>query len=244
MTICKQTAKCVYIELKVWYTLFVVVGEIMEFKRASSSEQKELRRNAIIDSGVSIFLEDGYSAVNFGRVAQSLSINRTVIYNYFSNPADILLGYLSNKLSDLTQYLVTRENYEVSPLLIMVQLVNNDNEFQEVVAIVSTILEPESSSEHCMRFRKKLKQFKDILRMVSIEYDPLTTNDEFDEQFDAFIVMFIGIAAIKIKSKEVIDICIETGAPVFNVDLFEMCYRYYQGTRHIENGHKIWKKKI
>lgn len=215
----------------------------MDFKRASTPEQREQRRNDIINSALNIYLEEGYTGLNFGKIAENLDINRTVIYKYYSNPADVLLGYLSNKVSDLTQYLVSKENYEVSPLLIMVQMVNNDTEFQNVVSIVSTILEPQSSREHIVKFRKKLKQFRDILRMVSIEFDPKTTNDEFDEQFDTFIVMFIGIAAIRIKNQGTLDICAEVGAPTFDVNLYEMCYKFYQGTRHIDNGRKIWNNK-
>ncbi len=68
----------------------------MEFKRARSEEQVDIRKRQIIDAAFEIYQKDGYEAVIFSEIAKKTSFTRPAIYSYYKTRDDILMDIVGD----------------------------------------------------------------------------------------------------------------------------------------------------
>lgn len=217
----------------------------MDFKRANTEEQKEMRRDIIIDTAVKLYIEEGFNQITFAKIAEYSELKRTVIYGYYNNPADILLDYIGRKLDDMNNFLLT-DDMDINPIFRIVGLIDLDHELKQVGSIFSSVLEPASSDEHLYQFRKRFKRFSEILGMISMEYDPDFTEEEYAQYFASFQIMFVGVTSLYAYDKRVRDVCDRLGTPYFEIGICEAAMLVYADTRTIHLALPYWKevKKI
>ena len=61
------------------------------FIRARGEEQKEIRRQQIVDAAAALYAEVGYDKVTFSKIGRKVSFTRLNLYNYYQCKEDIFL---------------------------------------------------------------------------------------------------------------------------------------------------------
>ncbi|WOO86551.1 TetR/AcrR family transcriptional regulator [Mollicutes bacterium LVI A0039] len=214
----------------------------MDFKRATTYEKKEQRKCKIIEVTVELYLEEGFGAINFARIAERVDFNRTVIYNYYNNPADILLDYVGRKLDEINSVLLTNTEVDINPLYRVVGLLDLEHDFKQVASIFSSVLEPAASADHLIKFRKKLKRFSEILGMITIEDDPSFTIEEYKKYYGAFMIMFVGVTSLYAYDKRIRSVCDTVGSEYFQLGLCEAAMLVFSNTRNFELARPYWEE--
>ena len=78
-------------------------GKIMEFQRARSEEQKDIRRQQIINMTAQLFGEIGYEKITFTEIGKRLNFTRINLYHYFANRNDIFLELLLQDIEKMVE---------------------------------------------------------------------------------------------------------------------------------------------
>lgn len=74
----------------------------IQFKRARTPLQFELRAQQIIDACAHIFETEGYENVNFANISKLSNITRPLIYKYFESNEEILVEVLKREVHSFT----------------------------------------------------------------------------------------------------------------------------------------------
>lgn len=69
------------------------------------SEQREWRRNQLIDAAAQIALESGSEAITVSAVAQRAGLARTSVYEYFGSSSELVADLIIEELSAFTEIL-------------------------------------------------------------------------------------------------------------------------------------------
>jgi AcrR family transcriptional regulator len=67
-------------------------GDMVIKRRAISNEQKQVRRQAILDAALQLFQETSYEAVNIADVAKQADIAKGTVYLYFKTKEELFLA--------------------------------------------------------------------------------------------------------------------------------------------------------
>lgn len=78
-------------------------GKEMEFRRARNAEQKDIRRQQIINMTARLLEEIGYEKITFTEIGKCLSFTRINLYHYFANKNDIFLELLLQDIEEMVQ---------------------------------------------------------------------------------------------------------------------------------------------
>jgi AcrR family transcriptional regulator len=62
------------------------------------AENREIRRNQLIDAAMSLALESGVKSITVAAVASKAGLSRTAIYEYFSSSADLIVDLIMEEL--------------------------------------------------------------------------------------------------------------------------------------------------
>ena len=75
----------------------------MGFQRARKEEQRERRRQEILDAAWELFEEGGLEMVTFSTIGAKVSFTRQTIYTYYRSRDEVLLDLLSRRMEDFYQ---------------------------------------------------------------------------------------------------------------------------------------------
>ena len=78
-------------------------GKEMEFRRARNAEQKDIRRQQIINMTARLLEEIGYEKITFTEIGKCLSFTRINLYHYIANKNDIFLELLLQDIEEMVQ---------------------------------------------------------------------------------------------------------------------------------------------
>lgn len=70
----------------------------MEFQRARKEEQRERRRQEILDAAWELFKAGGLELVTFSTIGMKVSFTRQTIYTYYKSRDEVLLDILSRQM--------------------------------------------------------------------------------------------------------------------------------------------------
>lgn len=62
---------------------------------------REKRRRQIMETGLELFAELGYSSTSISRIAQKASISKGLMYNYFSSKEELLVTIIDNGIGEM-----------------------------------------------------------------------------------------------------------------------------------------------
>lgn len=75
----------------------------MVFQRARKEEQRERRRQEILDAAWELFEQGGLEMVTFSTIGAKVSFTRQTIYTYYRSRDEVLLDLLSRRMEDFYQ---------------------------------------------------------------------------------------------------------------------------------------------
>lgn len=75
----------------------------MGFQRARKEEQRERRRQEILDAAWELFGQGGLEMVTFSTIGAKVSFTRQTIYTYYRSRDEVLLDLLSRRMEDFYQ---------------------------------------------------------------------------------------------------------------------------------------------
>lgn len=215
----------------------------MNFKRATTSKQRESRREAIIDATLVIYLQDGFSEVSFAKVGELIEVNRSVIYSYYKCPSDVLIDFLSRRLDEyIIEIANSRTELNICPIFHIVGLMDLDEEFKSVVSIFFSVLEPAASDDVVFKFRNRLERFIEQLRILTLEDKPDLTNEQYLGYVEQYIVLYLGVCNSYTREKSVFASFGDNLISINNISVCESCMLLFQNTPHYEETKEYWGK--
>jgi AcrR family transcriptional regulator len=80
------------------------------------AEQRDWRRNQLIDAAASIALESGAKSLTVSAVSKRAGVSRTAIYEYFATTADLVAELVTHELSTYADFLAAACSEETSAI--------------------------------------------------------------------------------------------------------------------------------
>ncbi len=183
-----------------------------------------------------IYMEEGYAALNMARIAEESGIYRNTLYKLYKGPADILLDALGYWLDEHTKVLLSQEEQTVNPLYKIIAIMDLDLNFKRLGAIYPSILEPSASDQSILKFRKKMKRFIEILGIVSMEFDPELTIEEYTSYYQSFLILALGVTNLYTYDKRIIEVNNKLGIDYIEFGICELAVEFFAGTPGLDEA--------
>ncbi len=170
----------------------------MNWQRARTDERKNERKEAIYTAAFSLFKEHGYNNVSFNGIAIKAGFTKSNMYRYFSSKEDIFLSVFMELFEvwfvdcqARLQKLSTN-----SPLNKFVNLwvaVYLDHpEFLDLIPLLFTSLERNSSFEQLVKFKKRSKE---LLYLLAMEVGRIYPNVQGEKAFRFLSLSFAATSS-------------------------------------------------
>ncbi len=144
----------------------------MDWKRASTTEKKNERREAIHKAAFELFKKKGYDNVSFNGIASEAGFTKSNMYRYFKSKEEIFLNIFAELFEKWSEncikYLQTLEqNTNVSNFAeTWVNTLLSHQQFLDLTPILFLSLEKNSSYEQLTQFKKLSGNY---LHNISVE---------------------------------------------------------------------------
>ena len=141
------------------------------FIRARGEEQKEIRRQQIVDAAAALYAEVGYDKVTFSKIGRKVSFTRLNLYNYYQCKEDIFLTLLLqdrwNTLEDAQNTFSGAVTDRDAFCLAWAEMLLRHQRMMALFSIANTVILKDASSEMHKRFRSKISQISgELVRLV------------------------------------------------------------------------------
>ncbi len=164
----------------------------MSFKRAITKEQRDMQRETIEAEALNLFMNEGFDAVTFNRIAKNTELSRSVLYSLYESPADILLACLKQKYRAVYQTLSSEQDSDIDVIYRLTALIDLDLSFKALGASFSTILEPNASMDAVIKY----KQFNAKTQALLGEYILSTSDEELETSIASYLkaltILYVG----------------------------------------------------
>jgi len=162
----------------------------MEFERARSNEQKELRLKQIKDATMHLYNTVVYQDISMASIAKELDFTRGNLYKYYATKEEILLDVLSDRINlwhhnldaEMTNIPIndTKQFCEI-----WANVTNDSKDFLKLFSILFSIIERNVSVE-------KLTEFKKEILASNMEAANLI-KEKFPDLSDEHIINFLSL---------------------------------------------------
>lgn len=129
----------------------------MEFQRARTEMQKQLRIDEILNATASLYEKYPYEKITFSLIAKEYNLTRSNIYKYFQKKEDIFLELLSQDIIDWGDTL--------------------EKELQPLIAETDNEKKLDSFAKICS---KVILNYERMLKLFSIQFTLLVENATFE----------------------------------------------------------------
>lgn len=154
----------------------------VSFLRARGEEQKNIRRQQIVDAAASLYAEVGYDKVTFSKIGRKVSFTRLNLYNYYRCKEDIFLTLLLqdrwNTLEDAKDTFSGAVADRDAFCLAWAKLLLRHQRMMALFSIANTVILKDASSEMHKRFRMEISQISDELVKLVQELFPAFTAEQ------------------------------------------------------------------
>ena len=145
--------------------------EDVGFIRARGEEQKEIRRQQIVDAAASLYAEVGYDKVTFSKIGRKVSFTRLNLYNYYQCKEDIFLTLLLqdrwNTLEDARKSFSGVVTDRDAFCLARAEMLLRHQRMMALFSIANTVILKDASSEMHKRFRLEISQISgELVKLV------------------------------------------------------------------------------
>lgn len=144
----------------------------MNWQRARTDEKRHERKVAIYEAAYSLFKAHGYNDVSFNGIAAEAGFTKSNMYRYYSSKEDIFLNVFMELFeiwfSDCQARLQKlRKNSRLDRFAdLWVDVYLSHPEFLDLIPLLFTSLEQNSSFEQLIAFKRRSKE---LLYMITIE---------------------------------------------------------------------------
>ena len=138
----------------------------MDFKRARSEEQRQLRITQFLDTAAMLYEEEGYDKVSLTQISKVLNFHRNNVYNYFNCKEDLFLTLILRDLSDAIEDGIATfsQKLELEEFgRVFTQLLMRHQRLLDLASITNTTILGFASPNIHKRFRLQLKTIQDKL---------------------------------------------------------------------------------
>ena len=152
------------------------------FIRARGEEQKEIRRQQIVDAAAALYAEVGYDKVTFSKIGRKVSFTRLNLYNYYQCKEDIFLTLLLqdrwNTLEDAQNTFSGAVTDRNAFCLAWAEMLLRHQRMMALFSIANTVILKDASSEMHKRFRMEISQISGELVKLVQELFPAYTPEQ------------------------------------------------------------------
>ena len=138
--------------------------------------EHEKRRREILEKALDVFMDEGFEAVTFQKIADRCGITRTTLYTYFKNKRDIFNFSIKQFLSileiDITEIRKEKDLTHKEKLTrVMIVIIERLEENRRILSVVLNYLVYISKGDHDAdyRFRRRTVRLRHILATMLIE---------------------------------------------------------------------------
>jgi AcrR family transcriptional regulator len=199
-------------------------------RRAISDEQKEERRQAILDATLQLFQETSYEAVNMVDVANKAGVAKGTIYLYFKTKEELFLALLAQEFEDwfdeadagFKQIQTNQEICTVDELITLIGCSLEDRStLIRLTAILHSILEQNIDFATALHFKQML--LARILRTGTLLETCLSFLEPGQGTFVMLYVyvLLIGVQQLAEPAPIVRQVIAQKGLEVFQVDFID-----------------------
>lgn len=189
----------------------------VHFLRARGEEQKQIRRQQIVDAAAALYAEVGYDKVTFSKIGRKVSFTRLNLYNYYPCKEDIFLTLLLqdrwNTLEDARETFAGAVTDRDAFCLAWAQLLLRHQRMMALFSIANTVILKDASSEMHRRFRSEISQISDKLVELVQELFPAFTKQqaEFFVNCESSYALTLYPASLEYKKRMHIEIFEDAG---------------------------------
>jgi len=131
------------------------------WQRARTSEQKEIRKNDLLNSTSELFIDKEYDQISLAMIAEGAGMSKPNIYKYFDSKEDIFLSLVLKAFLDALNYqekhLDGIDNDDVEAFCRRwIENILQCDFFLRLCPRISTTIERNSSAETLYTYRKNL----------------------------------------------------------------------------------------
>ena len=154
------------------------------FIRARGEEQKEIRRQQIVDAAAALYAEVGYDKVTFSKIGRKVSFTRLNLYNYYQCKEDIFLTLLLqdrwNTLEDAQKTFSGAVTDRDAFCLAWAEMLLRHQRMMALFSIANTVILKDASSEMHKRFRSEISQISgELVRLVQELFPAFTPEQAY-----------------------------------------------------------------
>jgi len=170
----------------------------MEWERARSEEQKEVRISEIIAATERLYKKYSFKEITFVLIAEEASFTRSNLYKYFSSKEEIFLEFLKQDIvlwrKDIIKTFKKKKRYSAEEFVsVWVEILNRHNRMLDLLSILFHFLEKNSSLQSVTEFKKATKHELIILTELLCGIFPNLTSEKAVEFVYLHISMAIGL---------------------------------------------------
>lgn len=143
-----------------------LTANAMDFKRARSEEQRQLRINQFLDTAAALYEQEGYDKVSLTQISKVLNFHRNNVYNYFNCKEDLFLTLILRDLSDAIEDGIATFSQEMKLgefSIAFTQLLMRHQRLLDLASITNTTILSFASPNIHKRFRLQVKAIQDKL---------------------------------------------------------------------------------
>jgi len=140
----------------------------MEWERARSEEQKELRIAEIVAATERLYKKYSFEEITFVLIAEEANFTRSNLYKYFNSKEEIFLEFLKQDIilwrKDIVKTYKKKKRYSAEEFVsVWVEILNRHNRMLDLLSILFHFLEKNSSLEGVTTFKFAIKHELAIL---------------------------------------------------------------------------------
>lgn len=189
----------------------------MNFIRARSGEQKEIRIQQITNAAAELYEEIGYDKVTFSQIGRKLNFVRHNLYHYYRCKEDIFLTLL---LQDIEKMVEDAETTFVKPVTDVERfcvdwagLMLRHQRMLALLGIVNTVILKDASSDMHRRFRVEMNHsFKRLTKLVQRIFPRFSEGQAYQfVEYENSYAMILYPASLEYKEAHHIEIFRDAG---------------------------------
>ncbi len=194
--------------------------------RARKDEEKQQRRQAILDTARQLFGERGYEAVTVADVANGTGLAKGTVYLYFKTKEEMFLAIHQEQLIDWFDDVDThlkealgRDEHDVEKLAeLFAQTVEGRAEFTRLLAIIHTVLEQNIELEVARNYKTSLMARVNVTGSLLEKYLPFFEPGQGAELLVQIDALVIGLQHLADASPVVRQLFLEPDLAIMQVD--------------------------
>ena len=168
----------------------------MAWVRARSTEQKKQRIAEIVDATARLFEKYDFDNITFALIAQEAEFTRSNLYKYFNTKEEVFLELIKHDIVEWRKEVVhtfQKIQYSIKEFsTLWVDIHIRHKRMVELLTILYTTLEKNSSLECLISFKKKTQEEFELLAEPLMGALPLFTMETLYEFLFAQLAMAIG----------------------------------------------------